>query len=98
MFCARPVTMVLWRRRRDAFVAQICCLILRTVGALVKKVRAQPIGISAAPTFTNGQARGRGKEWPLADDKRQPPFLFPPVPVAHNSQGENGNKDFGCPR
>ena len=38
-------------------------------------------GISAAPHFTNGQARGRGKEWPLADDKRRPRFLFPPLPI-----------------
>jgi hypothetical protein len=72
------------------FVTQVCSLSVRHEQRTPaengpkntrQKVRAQPIGISAAPTFTNGQARGRGKEWPLADDKRRAQFLFPPFPI-----------------
>jgi len=43
-----------------------------------KKVRAQPIGISAAPNMA-GQARGRGKEWPSAMTNLADGGLFLPA-------------------
>jgi hypothetical protein len=49
-----------------------------------EKVRAQPIGISAAPNMT-GQARGRGKGWPAALTKRDG-ILCSPRPAAAPKQ------------
>jgi hypothetical protein len=44
-------------------------------GMTKQKVRAQPIGISAAPNMT-GQARGEGERMAGCHDKSQPHCLF----------------------